>query len=666
MAKEQPYSYIRCRDFTPGLNTLDDPIDLADGESPYILNMDITKRGAMITRFGYELAATIGGGATGAMRGLQTYYRTYDDSSPVDQSADTGAAYANTYTLPTSISELAADKLTFTPTKSAVTMIGLYVVSKGTGNWTVTLHDASNNQLAQFTLNNAELTNSAFNYFRIPYTWSSGALHIHVTTNTGTSTLKCNIAADLSTASYIEVYSTKGDYLVLHHSNGNSYYVTNTMIAAGTAPTLIDTYGTDSGPVRGTTFNNYAIFGNGYYSNVVKKWNGAAMTSVGGSPPRANIFNVFQKRIFMSGDDYYPYAVNYSEVDDSETGYVANVTTFTKGDGQDVTAMISNNDFMQVFKEDSIQGMNFSFDADYNLTLPQQQPIVNSQGGAYATGSVQATYGYTYYLSKKGVETYGPTPERIVADQPLPLSLKIEPTIKTINFAQRENIVSAFFDQKYLLSCPLGASTTNNYTLVFNESIKRRFGKDNWTMYDDIPAAAYSIFRDSSKIDQLYFASQLEPKVFKFNNSFSDNNSGYNRLWRSKTFQFGERTQWAYIDIEGAMVDNGKLYVDLVTDQITVAGIEITSANFITAGGGAGGYIGYSYIGDLYIGGAFYGSVPTMYRFKKRIWFPQGVNYGYNMYFQVRNNADGEGWALNRYVLAYRVDPETPTYNRAD
>ena len=52
--QEAKTEYVECMDFTPGLNTLDDPIDLDKGASPYILNMDIAKKGKLISRFGYE------------------------------------------------------------------------------------------------------------------------------------------------------------------------------------------------------------------------------------------------------------------------------------------------------------------------------------------------------------------------------------------------------------------------------------------------------------------------------------------------------------------------------------------------------------------------------------------------------------------------------------
>jgi len=659
--QEDKFKYLECTNFTPGLNTLDDPIDLDPGESPNILNMDIAKKGKLISRFGYELITEI---EDVNLRGIQPYYRTYNDNNSIDQSDDVNHVYANTYTPPVAISELAADKKSFTPSstfKSRVYKIAVYVVSKGTGDWTLTLHDASNNLLNSATILNANLTDNAFNYFQVPYDWISGALHFHVTSTVADGTLKANTATDLSTASFIETYDSTGDYLIVHASDDNSYYIT----ADDSTPVLIGVWGTDNGnPVRGTTFNNYAVFSDGSIGNDLKKWDATTLSNVGDNPPKSNIFAVFQKNLFVAGDKDATSKVGYTEPDSIDTGLGSNFINITVGDGWDVTALIPNNDFLQVYKTDTINGVNFSFDTDYNLTIPQQQPIINTQGGVWATDSVQAVYGYSYYMSTKGFEAYGPSPERVVADRPLPLSLEIEPTFKNINMQYKNAIVSAFFDNKYLCAAPLRPSRIANYVFVYNESVKRRFNRDNWTIYNDIPAAGFTKFRNSQKVDELYFISAYDGKIYKFNNTFSDNGNGYLQLWTSKTFKFGERTMFQYLDFEGVITYNMILNIQIVTDSV-VATDTITKSNLITPTV-KGNSVGGGYVGGDYVGEGFTGSAVPLYRFKKRIWLPQNVNYGYGMYFQLYSQQDSEGWGLSRYVLAYKQDPEDPTYERTN
>jgi hypothetical protein len=518
-----------------GLNSIDDPISIDPAESPYIVNMDITRTASMQTRFGYELVSTLP--SSGPTRGVLPYYRTYD--------------------------------------------------------------------------------------------------------------LK------------------KGDYLILFHSDGNAYYITNT----NTTPTLIGSYGTDGGIVRGTILDNLAIFGNGLALNDVLRWDASSLLALGGTPPDANIFGSFGKRLWTN-NTANPANSHYSEVDLPDDGLGVNFQTVNRGDGEDITAYVANNDFLQVFKEDSIYGISFSFDANYNMTVPQLQQIVQRGGGCYATGSAIPVYGYTYYLSKKGFESYGPSSDRVVADKPMPLSLKIEPTLRNINFLYRNNINAVFFDNKYMCAVPIGGSLTNNYIFIYNENIKRRYGIDNWVPYTGIPALAFAAFRDANKKEQLYFVSNTDEKVYKFNTSFSDNGFGYERVWRSKTFQFGERTLWKYLDIEGSITQNTRVYIDINTDGFQITGTDnngfhIDSSNLVLTSTGEG-YIGDNYIGDNYVGGGMAGETTPMYRFKKRIYFPDTVNYGYNMWFQLRNQKVGEGWKMSRYRLIYSSDPEEPTYQKAE
>lgn len=72
---------------------------------------------------------------------------------------------ADTYTLPTSITEDAVNSRNFTTDIEPGYKIGVKVVDKGTGDWTLTLHDDANTVLGTVTVDNGDLTNGAINYF---------------------------------------------------------------------------------------------------------------------------------------------------------------------------------------------------------------------------------------------------------------------------------------------------------------------------------------------------------------------------------------------------------------------------------------------------------------------------------------------------------------------
>jgi len=532
--------YIDIQRFT-GMNTLDEPHIIDPSESPYMVNMNLTQNGAIITRYGYEQILVFAG--TGGIQGLIPAY------------------------------------------------------------FTNTLYDG------------------------------------------------------------LDVLRGPVDTLVIFY-DGYMYYITT----ESTTPVAISgTYGADRNYVHGMMFKDYLIFGNGATGNEVKKWDGSihAVSTLDSTVPNASIFSVFQGSAMYAGDTEQPDAVFFSEINTIDTAMQDEL--IAPGNGQIVTGLVANNDTGQVFKENSIYGMNKNLVNDGSYTALQVQPVVNQNGGAFGGGTIQAALGYTYFLSKSGVQTYGSSDTKITGNLPLPLSYKIDPTIKSINMSNRETFTSAYYDQKYMIGVPIRSQISNSTVLIYDENFKRRFGVDNWVSWSLPLLGIFAVFRNNRGQDQLYFSSNTEPRLYKFNTTFSDDGNGYMRLWRSKTFRLGERTQWQYVDLEGSKPINAILYCDIVTDGISSQPIEITNDDFIRTNTQTG-YLGDSYLGDQYTGAAFAtgDNLTPMYRWKKRVRIPQEVNYGYEMYFQVYNDADNEGWKLTRAKIAFIMDPDDPSYAFTD
>ena len=133
----------------------------------------------------------------------------------IDQSLDTSGTYSMVYTVPTTISEAATDRQTFTPTKSKITRIGIWEVAAILGTQTLTVHDASNNIIASASLTNSTLTPGTFSYFNVPALWLSGNYHFHLTSDITGSTIKTNTISDMETASYIENYAKNTESVLM-------------------------------------------------------------------------------------------------------------------------------------------------------------------------------------------------------------------------------------------------------------------------------------------------------------------------------------------------------------------------------------------------------------------------------------------------------------------
>lgn len=122
----------------------------------------------------------------------------------IDQQS--GLTAANTYTLTTGVNEGATHKRSFTPTVSNIAGIAVILTAKGTGNWTFTVHDASNNLIVAKTIDNADLP-QAGSIFRVLFggvydITAAATYHFHIHSTVADGTVQVNTASDLSTAEY--------------------------------------------------------------------------------------------------------------------------------------------------------------------------------------------------------------------------------------------------------------------------------------------------------------------------------------------------------------------------------------------------------------------------------------------------------------------------------
>lgn len=140
-----------------------------------------------------------------------------DGTTNVDRSQVTTG---NTYTPPTAISETATNRYTFTSDSSIhastsllrydpIKTIAVWVSGKGSGDWTVTVHDANNTLVGAATVANASLSNGALNSFTFatPLRITIGdTYHFHVTSTVADGTALTTTASDLETVTFTEYF----------------------------------------------------------------------------------------------------------------------------------------------------------------------------------------------------------------------------------------------------------------------------------------------------------------------------------------------------------------------------------------------------------------------------------------------------------------------------
>lgn len=126
-------------------------------------------------------------------------------------SSDTNATSTGgtfTTSLDTAFNESSTSKQEFASDIEPLSKIQVFVKNKGTGNWTLTLHDAANNVLATSTVSNADLVDNTWNDFsfssqiRLYVKPNARTYHFHLTSTVADGQVSSTSAGDLNTCDF--------------------------------------------------------------------------------------------------------------------------------------------------------------------------------------------------------------------------------------------------------------------------------------------------------------------------------------------------------------------------------------------------------------------------------------------------------------------------------
>jgi len=119
-----------------------------------------------------------------------------------------GGTGAADYVPPTSISETATNRQTFTSTHDPLKSITIDVDVVGSGNWTVTVHDAENNSIGSVTVANGSMTvgDNVFTFSTALRLVIGNAYHFHVTSTVADGGVDTSTATDLEEAEFVVEY----------------------------------------------------------------------------------------------------------------------------------------------------------------------------------------------------------------------------------------------------------------------------------------------------------------------------------------------------------------------------------------------------------------------------------------------------------------------------
>lgn len=146
-----------------------------------------------------------------------------------------GGIGATAYSLLTVITETATHKQTFTPTKKYQTKVTFKVLAKGTGDWTIVVHDSVNALVASETIANADIA-VGYNTAILPWTWTAGVYHIHIISSVADGTVDTDVNDDLEGAVMSFYYKTERELYTGGNYKAMRIEMERTDIMIGTDP----------------------------------------------------------------------------------------------------------------------------------------------------------------------------------------------------------------------------------------------------------------------------------------------------------------------------------------------------------------------------------------------------------------------------------------------
>ena len=183
-------------------------------------------------RVNQNIGELVPGNVLGLLQSLKATLKA-DFIDNLDQTI--GGIGGTAYTLGTTISEGATDIQTFTPTKKYQTKVVFKVVAKGTGDWTIVVHNAANDLIASETIANADIL-VGYNTAILPYTWATGTYHIHIISSVADGTVDTVVNTDLEGAVMSFYYKSERELYTGGNYKAMRIEMERTDIMIGTDP----------------------------------------------------------------------------------------------------------------------------------------------------------------------------------------------------------------------------------------------------------------------------------------------------------------------------------------------------------------------------------------------------------------------------------------------
>ena len=313
----------------------------------------------------------------------------------------------------------------------------------------------------------------------------------------------------------------------------------------------------------------------------------------------------------------------------------ARVFDVRKNDGDKITGLAIFQNSVIIFKERSIYQMTFD-----SSGLGTIVPIT------YATGcvshqSIVAVENDLYFMSRQGLRVIGNEANYYNSIRTNVLSIRVQPTIDSINKLYFSRINAIYFDNKYIAAVPTSTSSIDR-CVVYD----RRF--QAFTLWKSFNARSMVTWIDSNNKEWLYFIDDAGTQAYyRSPGTYADNGAAI-EAWVTGKAQDAGRPDLTKFWVDWRPIFRsltGSVIITIYSDDNTQVGTA-TIANSSTRGMGRVGF-GLKFFGTDGL------STSTVNTFTD---VPESIALNFNSRtnkFKIYNNTVNENFVLLGYVYGY-------------
>ena len=379
----------------------------------------------------------------------------------------------------------------------------------------------------------------------------------------------------------------------------------------------------------------------------VKKYNGSALSALGGSPPTASQFpTAFMGKLFLAKGDTLYYSVTSDCEDWTGTGS-GNIQIY-RGFGGDITGLYAFAGNLFIFKRTKIFRMAMA--ATINEVSIE---IVSPNIGTISHHSIQEAGpeggGYLMFMSDSGVEALIPT-ERAGSFVSRDASQPISELIRKRNMAYADNTFSVFNNERkeYYVWSPSTGKSVPAFAYIANTARRRKSVR--WTRADLGNMTAGTMLKSSGEYIQV--VGNNAGQVFQLHYGDSRSNAGYRKYIYTRAYTQGRPNwvkQYGWVYVSALAKGNYQITVRPVMGRVgmnsATQGTSQSIQNPGQEGWGTGQY------GQAYWGGA----ATTGVRIR-----PAAVARGNYVRCQILTSGAGEWFRLNGLQIASALGSDGP------